>query len=61
LQIYLLAPELRIPYFLGYVIFTNTRVEDIHRRIFTDTRIKKYHKKTIKNKNKKKQYKPLVI
>jgi hypothetical protein len=40
LQIYSLAPESRILYFLGYSIFTNARVGNIHWRIFTDTRVR---------------------
>jgi hypothetical protein len=32
LRIYSLTPKSRILYFLGYTIFTNTRVENIHRQ-----------------------------
>ena len=35
-----MAPELGIPYLLGYAIFINARVENIHRQIFTDAKIK---------------------
>jgi hypothetical protein len=38
--IYLLALESGIPYFLGYVIFTNARVGNIHSQIFTNTRVR---------------------
>ena len=40
LLIYLLALESGIPYFLGYVIFTNARVGNIHSQIFTSTRVR---------------------
>jgi len=37
---YLLVLESGIPYFLGCTIFTNAKVENIHRRIFIDARVR---------------------
>jgi hypothetical protein len=48
LRIYSLAPKSGILYFLGYAIFTNTRVENIHRRIFINVRVRNIIDKSFK-------------
>jgi hypothetical protein len=40
LRIYSLTSKSGILYFLGYVIFTNTRIKNIHKRIFTNIRVR---------------------
>ena len=48
LRIYLLVPKSGILYFLGYTIFTNTKVENIHRQTIHQYQSQEYDKQTIK-------------
>jgi hypothetical protein len=52
LRIYLLVPKSGILYFLGYTIFTNTKVENIHRQLFTNIRVRNIINRPLKHNTK---------